>query len=397
MKLREQLGDKMKKYLYLIFSFNLFIYIMIYKIYFVYSGELMRYIINPLIWILFAILIYFIGIKDYPYFKNEKYITYTVMTSALLYVIFYYTLGLFFEYLNNPYSLSISGIIINFFSILLILGLKEFIRGILISGIKESKLYLALVFFIFFIADLNIMLIIDTSFSLDNLIIIIGKYIIPPLAINLFCTYLVINGGYIVSMLYRLIIVLPSLILPVVPEYNWIIPTLFDILFPLFTFITIEYAIYQRNRLILYSDIEQINPNNWLIIFRSMAAIVIFSLGGFGVKPVVVVTGSMQPVINEGDLVLIADCNIEQIKVGDIIQYQMRDYTIIHRVVRVKNKGNKINLITKGDNNNNEDKYPVTTNNLIGCYKFKIPYLGYPTYLIKRIFTVDEEAIQTGG
>ena len=120
------------------------------------------------------------------------------------------------------------------------------------------------------------MLIIDTSFSLDNLIIIIGKYIIPPLAINLFCTYLVINGGYIVSMLYRLIIVLPSLILPVVPEYNWIIPTLFDILFPLFTFITIEYAIYQRNRLILYSDIEQINPNNWLIIFSSMAAIVIF-------------------------------------------------------------------------------------------------------------------------
>ena len=67
----------------------------------------------------------------------------------------------------------------------------------------------------------------------------------------------------------------------------------------------------------------------------------------------------MRPTINEGDLVIIEKVKIENIKAGDIIQYKTKDYSVVHRVVKILKDNQEILLITKGDNNLKNDSKPI--------------------------------------
>lgn len=85
-----------------------------------------------------------------------------------------------------------------------------------------------------------------------------------------------------------------------------------------------------------------------------------------------VVTGSMEPTIPKGAILLSKEENIENIKVGDIICFRskssdMLGQVITHRVVEIfdTEDGNPC-LETRGDANTVSDGYLVTSENLIG-------------------------------
>lgn len=92
----------------------------------------------------------------------------------------------------------------------------------------------------------------------------------------------------------------------------------------------------------------------------------------FGKSMFRVVTGSMEPTIMTGALLIAEDCEIESIRVGDIICFRSesastRDWVITHRVVSVlKNGDGGLILETKGDANGSVDGEYVTQNTLIG-------------------------------
>jgi signal peptidase len=98
-----------------------------------------------------------------------------------------------------------------------------------------------------------------------------------------------------------------------------------------------------------------------------------------------VLTGSMEPTIKPGDLIVVeglqSDSAKENLKIGDIISYEPKadDPTLItHRVV-AKGSGVSGNyLITQGDNNNAQDA-PVYMKQIVGKYLYKLPKLGYLT------------------
>ena len=106
----------------LIFILIMFIYLLIYQLFLISYGEIIRYIINPLVWILFALISYFINNKQKRIYKYFYDIIYIVIIGALIYIILFYPIGFFIGYTNNPYSLTISGFIINAFIFLLVLG-----------------------------------------------------------------------------------------------------------------------------------------------------------------------------------------------------------------------------------------------------------------------------------
>lgn len=85
-----------------------------------------------------------------------------------------------------------------------------------------------------------------------------------------------------------------------------------------------------------------------------------------------VISGSMEPTINVGDLVVI-NMNDKDIKENDIITFVNPDTTLItHRVNEKKDDG----FVTKGDANNAVDEEIVIKDNIAGKYVFRIPYLG---------------------
>ena len=100
-----------------------------------------------------------------------------------------------------------------------------------------------------------------------------------------------------------------------------------------------------------------------------------------GKFPMIVLTDSMLPVIESGDLIICQTAEADEIKVGDVISFYdpMGNGTsvVTHRVLEIKNEGGEITFRTKGDNNNTEDQVPVKAEDLIGIYQSRIPKVGH--------------------
>ncbi len=89
-------------------------------------------------------------------------------------------------------------------------------------------------------------------------------------------------------------------------------------------------------------------------------------------------TGSMEDKIHAGDYVLLYKTN--NYSVGDIITYQVDNYFVTHRVVKIEN--NKIQ--TRGDANNTNDE-EININQIKGKI---IYYGGLLNIIIKFKFTI---------
>lgn len=99
---------------------------------------------------------------------------------------------------------------------------------------------------------------------------------------------------------------------------------------------------------------------------------------------VVVVSDSMAPNINKGDLLFLQGVDPEDIEVGDVIVYDAHglwvgapEDPIVHRVIDIIEEDDKLYFITKGDANDNKDKEPVPGNRVLGKVVGRIPYVGW--------------------
>ena len=108
------------------------------------------------------------------------------------------------------------------------------------------------------------------------------------------------------------------------------------------------------------------------------------------VKARVVLTGSMQPTINPGDIVLTAPISRVEPKIDDVAAYQARRFdgapvgVFTHRII--DGDGNS-GWVLKGDNNPSPDIQKPKNNDILGVVIFVIPWLG--NLLSKQVlFTV---------
>lgn len=105
----------------------------------------------------------------------------------------------------------------------------------------------------------------------------------------------------------------------------------------------------------------------------------------FGFKPYIVLSGSMEPNLQVGDMIISKKVKDEQINVGDIITFEDEGgATVTHRVVDVIIKDGKKLYQTKGDNNNTKDIGLVPIEKIKGEYTFKISKFGI---IITQIIT----------
>lgn len=74
---------------------------------------------------------------------------------------------------------------------------------------------------------------------------------------------------------------------------------------------------------------------------------------------------SMHPLIKHGDSIRIEKCAPGALAIGDIITFNKKGIYFTHRVLWRTKKGNRIGLITKGDNEINIDP-PVSANHILG-------------------------------
>ncbi len=100
-----------------------------------------------------------------------------------------------------------------------------------------------------------------------------------------------------------------------------------------------------------------------------------------GVFPLIVLTDSMYPQIESGDLIICRQTPPENVKVGDIICFfdpmGNGTSTVTHRVVEItETEEGELAFVTRGDFNNTNDLKPAPASNLVGIYQRRLPGFG---------------------
>lgn len=102
----------------------------------------------------------------------------------------------------------------------------------------------------------------------------------------------------------------------------------------------------------------------------------------FGYSVFRVSSGSMEPELQIGDVILMKECNPMELKIGEIVTYkgvygEMVGKAVTHRVVKEPFiKGNDYYIQTKGDASQVVD-YDVSINNVMGKLEMKLPFLSW--------------------
>lgn len=114
-----------------------------------------------------------------------------------------------------------------------------------------------------------------------------------------------------------------------------------------------------------------------------------FSIGG--IKIFTVITGSMIPVYNIGDIIIVKEVAPEEIKVDDDIVYNgekgsFRNKTITHRVIFIeKEEDGNYKIITKGVANSAQDP-AINQTQVIGKVIGKVPIINWILRVITNIY-----------
>ena len=358
------------------------------------------YIINPIVWSTLVIVLRVLLGKNTENKRLRKPIIQYTITASLVYIITYMISGLFITFGKNPFATNLKGFIINVWILGVAIVAKEYIRYKLINNVydKDKTKIAVFISIVYVIIDIEFNRFI--GFKLTPLAL--TKYsfqsVLPSIIKNLLFSYSAIYCSYLPAVIYEITTHFYFWLSPILPNSPWVMTAIIDTIIPFILFLYIRYI---KNKLdkfrtkenIINSDPRQIIP---LVIVIILA--IWFAIGVFPIKPVAIASASMEKELYIGDVAIVKKCSVNDVQVGDIIEYQMDNFTVIHRIMQKSQRKGRIYFITKGDNNKSPDANEVIEDQLIGKVLFRIRYLGYPAIWIHliEVHEAEIEGIETG-
>lgn len=345
---------------------------------------------NPIFWIFTAILSYLIA-RDEPNLKvRSKYdITQTVIIILILYCMIYFSLGLIFGYEKSPYSHELIPMLKNIWTFVVAIGFQEYVRMQLIKLSPKKIGYYAIITLFFIIAEIDFWNI-SSNFS-NNVAFFkyMSQTIVPLLVSNCLFTYLVIMAGNVPSTIYRVILSLITILLPIFPGLNWLIKAMLEIILVIVCALYVNYVDLQSARVLNRRQLKKEKVTSYIPFVIVLVILVCFIGGIFKYQPIAVLSNSMYPTFARGDAVVVQKLEkkeFSKLKKGDILYYSKDGKLVIHRIIEIKEtEEKKLEIKTKGDNNNTEDNWIIKEEEIIGKVKFMVPYIGYPSVWVNEM------------
>ena len=230
---------------------------------------------------------------------------------------------------------------------------------------------------VFSVQDIDIRLIISagTAYYIFKTIF---ATIVPTIIKNSLFTYIETYTDFIPAVIYELVLCLIKWIPSILPNTPWIFDSMLDMMVPL---ILLSYCIYEarsKDKLYIYKKKNNLKPKGLIPITIITITGIWFMIGIFPIKPIGIISGSMSPNINRGDMVIVQKSTINDVEVDDIIEYKRDNKSIVHRIIKKYDVNGKTYVITKGDNNDSQDSGAVTEDEVQAKIIFKIPYVAWP-------------------
>lgn len=359
-----------------------------------------NYIIKPALWISISFIVWcFPRIRSKSKLKHKSLLYFWAFNFATIYVIITIMTGLIYALGKSPYDHSIRGIIINIIFVGSALIGRELIRDYLVHSYTKNENYLVFISIALLMTITNLP--ISKFLQLDSLqstVKFIAEFFAPEFAHNIFATYLVFIGGPLTSIIYFGVIQGFQWLSPTLPDLKWITTALVGILCPVFFLMSLQTIYLNTTRQIKKREQDKESPMSWAITSIISILIIWFAVGVFPIYPSVIATGSMEPMIKPGDVILVKRVSnmddINALKVGDVIQFKRDSILISHRIIEIVNDEKEgLHFETKGDNNSAVDSDPVKPQDIKGPIVYTVPKVGWPTLLIKSDKDIDLDKI----
>lgn len=99
----------------------------------------------------------------------------------------------------------------------------------------------------------------------------------------------------------------------------------------------------------------------------------------FGAHSFAVMSGSMAPAIDTGDVVVVSPLSPAEARPGEVVTFQDPDGSrlITHRVRGVSRRGDSVRFITRGDANDKGERWSVPASGEIARVAYRLPRAGY--------------------
>ena len=304
----------------------------------------------------------------------------------LTYFIIFYLSGIIIGFAKTTNYYTLSGFIDFIIPLVLSIILKEYLRYMMLTKSEYCKLLNVTTVILFIIFDVSNAIFYNSFSNNYDSFMFISLTLLPAIGNNIVCSYISRSSGYKPVILYLLCINLYQYLLPIIPNPNEYLLSVINLLVP-FSYGFSIYRFYSRVKdedILRDYNKKKINSLIPALIISIIA--VYFTSGYFKYYMVAIASGSMTPNINKGDVVIIEKTNkYDEIEVGQVMAYKYNNVIVVHRVIRKINDDGSYYFYTKGDNNLDEDNYPIKEDMVIGVVDVKIPYIGIPTVWLNNL------------
>ena len=310
-------------------------------------------------------------------------ILFEVMICIVTFFILYYLLGLIIGLAKNKTYFSINGIKDFIIPISIFCILREFFRYNMLCKAEDNKMCTISVVLLFIMFDISNDIFYSNFDSSYDLFRFIALVLLPTISKNISYSYLSKKIGYIPIIIFDLVLSLFPYIIPIIPNPNEYIYSIIQLITPaLFACRILKFFELKKDDKIP-RDYRKKRAQNIVIPIIVILPIIYFYSGYFKYYVIAVASGSMNPNIKVGDIVVV-DQRFDEININDVIAYKKDQVIIVHRVVKKINYKDEYLYYTKGDANNNIDDFVIEKDMIVGKVTTKIPYIGYPTVWLNK-------------
>ncbi len=312
----------------------------------------------------------------------KRQIAWILPTTALLAISLLYIIGIRFGFYARAVYLSV--IWYSLIPYAVIITASEIIRSVLLM--QENK-WITLISFIamtaFDVAMLASRISVD---RFDRFAELIGMVLLPCLSSAVLYTYVSKRYGALPNILYRIIISLYGVLIPIAPFVPNSLLAFLKTVLPILVLAFLR-LLYERKKLAVSRrsfSVKAVLTGSVLVV---MALFVMLISCRFKYGLLVIATESMTGTVDKGDAIVYKEYNGDVIQEGQVAVFEKNGMTYVHRIVGIEHINGEVRYYTKGDSNDSNDPGYITESNIVGLTDITIKYIGFPTLWMRYLFS----------
>ena len=316
---------------------------------------------------------------------HKHQVLWLIAVMTVVYLMLYYVSGIKFGFNSNLYALNVKFILSRALPTAVIIYFSEVYRHVMRA--QEDKRADVLAYCVCILADMIACATASVAISsFDHFMDLVAATMLPAVISNLLYQYLTPRYGKWSNIIFRAGTTLYIYLIPFIPAVADSLYCFIKMVIPAGIYLFID-AMYEKKRRYALAKKSKLTVPITVLAIAVMLSTVMLISNQFRYGLLVIVTDSMTGELNRGDAAIYEVYDDQLIEEGQVIVFKRNSSLIVHRVDDIQIINGRKRYYTKGDANDGQDADFRYDSDIVGIVNHKIPYIGFPTILMRSLFT----------